>query len=248
MEPTARAITDALISTYTRVLPVGPGVCDVCHGAPGTGWERCYSCAQTIGQVSRPIELVVPVSLTELLGQLHHALRSYKREDYPASVRDRFRPQVGAVLARFLSRHRACITAAAGVAGWDCITIVPSTQGRAGPHPLEGAIALFPFLRSQYRSLLAPGAAPADHNHASDDAYAVTDEVSDLRVLLVDDTFTSGARAQSAASALQLAGARVVALVPIGRVIKPDFSPEAADLWARARSEPFDFAVCCLER
>lgn len=36
-------------------------------------------------------------------------------------------------------------------------------------------------------------------------------------------------------------------MVPIGRVIKPDFSAEAAALLTRAREEPFDFDSCCLE-
>ena len=245
--PTAIELTDLHLRTYTRVLPRGPGVCDVCHGAPNAGWPRCWSCAQTVRQVSHPIELVVPISLTELPGQLHHVLRSYKRDDYPASVRDGFRQQVSALLARFLWKHGHCVQTVAAE-DWDCLTIVPSSQGRAGDHPLEGAIRLFPSLRDQYRALLTPGTERADHNRASDFAYAVTEDVSGLRVLLVDDTFTSGARAQSAASALQLAGARVVAMVPIGRVIRPEFSTESATLLARARGEPFDFEVCCVER
>jgi hypothetical protein len=36
-------------------------------------------------------------------------------------------------------------------------------------------------------------------------------------------------------------------MVPIGRVIKPGFNAQSAALWDRARSEPFDFEVCCLE-
>jgi adenine/guanine phosphoribosyltransferase-like PRPP-binding protein len=66
-------------------------------------------------------------------------------------------------------------------------------------------------------------------------------------VLIVDDTFTSGARAQSAASALTLAGAEVVAVVPIGRYLRPAFSQEAADLWERARAIPFSFDSCSAE-
>ncbi|HEY8200014.1 MAG TPA: hypothetical protein VII47_01535 [Actinomycetota bacterium] len=74
----------------------------------------------------------------------------------------------------------------------------------------------------------------------------MVDSVSGTRVLL-DDTFTSGARAQSAASSLHLAGAHVIAMVPIGRVINPGFSDEAATLLRRAREAPFDFNACCLE-
>jgi len=243
---TTADITDPQLRTYTRVLPVGPGVCDVCHGAPGTGWTRCWSCTDSIGQVSRPVELVVPISLTELLGQLHHVLRSYKLEGYPSSVRDGFRLQVSALTARFLEAHRGCIRTAAG-ADWDYLTIVPSSAGRLGVHPLDEAMRTFRFLRSQYQPLLAVGPDKAGHNRASDSAYVVTQAVEGMKVLLVDDTFTSGARIQSAASTLQLAGAIVIAAVPVGRVIKPDFSPESAALLAKAREKPFDFASCCLD-
>ncbi len=180
------------------------------------------------------------------VGPSHHVLRSYKRDDYPARVREQFRLQVSALLARFLWQHGGCIRTTAGE-DWDVITIVPSSHGRTGPHPLEDAIRMFPFLRDQHQVLLAAGARAADHNQASDSAFTVVESVSDRRVLLVDDTFTSGARAQSAASALQLAGAQVVAMVPIGRVIKADFSEESAELLRRARELPFDFGVCCLE-
>jgi predicted amidophosphoribosyltransferase len=243
---TAADITDPLIRTYTRVLPVQPGICDICHGAPGAGWERCWSCAHAIGQVSRPVELVLPISLTELLGQLHHVLRSYKRDDYPSAVRDRFRVQISALLARFLATHGRCIRIAAGQE-WDCITIVPSSQGRVGTHPLESVMQVFGSLRDQYRPLLAAGSQPAGHNRASDEAYVLTSDVQGLRVLLVDDTFTSGARVQASASALNLGGARVVAAVPIGRVINPGFNAESAAVLAKAREKPFDFGVCGLE-
>ena len=67
------------------------------------------------------------------------------------------------------------------------------------------------------------------------------------QVLLVDDTFTSGARAQSAASALSLAGGDVVAILPVGRVISPDFNEANKEFWDRQRAIPFDFDVCCLD-
>lgn len=197
-------------------------------------------------QVSRPIELVVPISLTELLGQLHHVLRSYKRDGYPPSVRDDFRLQISAILTRFLGQHGRCIRAAAGME-WDCITIVPSTSGRPGAHPLELAIEMSEPLRSRYQRLLGPGPETAGHNSASDAAYAPLERVDGRRVLLLDDTFTSGARAQSAASALSLAGAEVAAIVAIGRVVNADYSAESSALLARARAHPFTFESCCLE-
>lgn len=55
-----------------------------------------------------------------------------------------------------------------------------------------------------------------------------------------------GSTFQSAASALALDGASVVAGIVIGRVIHPEFSDETGALWDQQRKVPFDFNVCCL--
>ena len=67
-------------------------------------------------------------------------------------------------------------------------------------------------------------------------------------MLLIDDTFTMGASVQSAASALQLSGANVVAIVAVGRYVNPDYSDESRGLWDRAKAIPFTFDSCCIER
>jgi hypothetical protein len=56
--------------------------------------------------------------------------------------------------------------------------------------------------------------------------------VSGARVLLLDDTYVSGSRAQSAAATLRRAGARSVLIVPLGRVIRP--ATFAAHAWFSA--------------
>jgi predicted amidophosphoribosyltransferase len=169
---------------------------------------------------------------------MHYLLRQYK--DGPLELRRRLMPRVAALLARFLQQHRQCI------GGWDLITVVPSSIGRSGPHPLAQAINMVPALAGTYRALLRAGLHPAGHLAASDDAFVVTTQVMGRRVLLVDDTFTSGAEVQSAASALQAAGATIPAAVVIGRYINPDFSQAAHDLWERAQSRPFSFERYCL--
>ncbi len=45
---------------------------------------------------------------------------------------------------------------------------------------------------------------------------------------LLDDTYVSGARAQSAAAALRRAGATSVVIVAVGRVLRPDRSASHA--------------------
>jgi predicted amidophosphoribosyltransferase len=244
-QPTVESLTDPYILTFTPPPRIGAGVCDVCHGSPNPGWDRCFSCAQTVRQVSRPVELIVPITLCEAMGQMHHVLRSYK--DSPdQGVRTTMRLRIAALLYRFLATHRNCIVNAAGY-DWDVITTVPSSTGRAGAHPLELVIQHITPVEREHATLLRRGSGQLGHNRASDDGYEVTQHVNGRSVLLVDDTFTSGARGQSAASALQVAGARVVAMVPIGRYIRPDYSPTTQELWDTARAARFDFARCCLD-
>jgi len=55
------------------------------------------------------------------------------------------------------------------------------------------------------------------------DLFAASRPLSRARVLLLDDTWTTGSRAQSAAAALKLAGAARVVVVVLGRHIgRPD--------------------------
>lgn len=240
-----RDYTDPYVWTLVPPPPAGERVCDVCHGAPNPGFTTCHSCSQTTGQVSSPIRLVVPISLYVTGQQLWYVLRSYK--DGPTEeLRAELRPRVAALLYRFLDGHRECIVNAAG-ADWNVITTVPSSQGRGGEHPLERVVGMARALAEEYEALLRPGPGETAHNLARDDGYTVTRDVGGEHVLLVDDTFTSGARLQSAASALQLAGASVVAAVPIGRVINPEWNEAAQSLWDAARARGFDFATCCLE-
>ena len=101
-------------------------------------------------------------------------------------------------------------------------------------------------LASHYEELLLPGSRPARHRSADDDAFKVKARIDGRRVLLVDDMFTSGAEVQSAASALQLAGAIVPAAVVIGRFIKPELNEAARVLWQQASDREFAFDRCCL--
>lgn len=243
---TVADLTDPYINELTPPPPVGDGVCDICHGAPNPGYTRCYSCAQTMQQVTHPVRLVVPISLYTIPGQLHHVLRNYK-DGYTEAIRTELRPRVAALLWRFLTAHESCIVDAAGDE-WTVITSVPSSGPREGDHPLERAITLARPLANQYRPLLERSDGPLGHNQASDTGFAVTDDVDGVRVLLVDDTFTTGARLQSAASALNIAGAQVIAAVPIGRVIHPTYSARSQEIWDAARTEGFSFDICCLEQ
>jgi adenine/guanine phosphoribosyltransferase-like PRPP-binding protein len=62
-------------------------------------------------------------------------------------------------------------------------------------------------------------------------------------VLLIDDTWTSGGHAQSAAMALHQAGAERVSLLVVARWIRPEFGNNAEFLRGIARKD-YDPQVC----
>lgn len=194
-------------------------------------------------QVRHPCPRVVPVSLYSIPGPLHNALAGYKRSPSP-DARLVHAAAVVCLLARFLFDHGQCL---AGRGGWDFLTVVPSSSSSGLPHPLVQALDLVPWLADQHRRVLERGPGPMGAAMASDDGFVVEGVRRGERVVVIDDTFTSGGRSQSAASALSLAGARVLAVVPVGRVVDPRHDQVAACFWARLASQPFDFDRCRVE-
>jgi hypothetical protein len=239
--------TDPYLDTYTTVPAAGPGVCQVCRSGPGPGYAVCRSCQEVIGQVSYPVMNVVPISLYTLNSQLWHVLRYYK--DGSGRSAELLATQVAAILARFTARHLRCVAAELG-GDPGVVTSVPSThpQSRPGRHPLQTAILRVSQLAPRYRSLLVRGPAYVDHNRADDQAFTVPRRLAGQRVLLLDDTLTTGARLHSAASALRRSGASAVAAVVIGRVIYPEWNENCRRIWDQARDAPFTFDRCCLCR
>jgi hypothetical protein len=156
-----------------------------------------------------------------------------------------FLVRTAALLGYFLQLHGDCVATAAG-GQWNIITSVPSSRDREGEHPLETAIKLVPELRDQYEPLLRLGPGEITHTVAGDDGYEPLRRLDGERILLVDDTFTSGARAQSAASAINNGGGVAAAILPVGRVINPNWSDQHHEYWRRQSRVVFDFDRCCV--
>jgi predicted amidophosphoribosyltransferase len=239
----ARALAqplDPVLGACTAVPPAGPGVCAGCHAACRPDRVRCPTCRRTAGQVTHPVAGVVPISLFRTGDDLWYLLRRYK-DGRDRLTRRRCRRGLARLLAGFLRGHLACVAPDAR-AGWE-LTVVPPTRRRAGRYPMERVIGCSPWLRRQYRRTLRTARAPG-HNRADDAAFVAVGPLAGRRLLLVDDTFTTGASLQSAASALRAAGATVLGAVVIGRVVNPAIPAEAA-LWAAARARRFRLDRCC---
>ena len=121
-----------------------------------------------------------------------------------------------------------------GLDAVDVVAVVPSTHYRHGEHPLAATLRSVSSLGDRVVDALAVGAAAVTRNGPSPDAYmARKDLVGSRRVLLVDDTYTTGAHLHSAAGALLSAGASTVLPLVVGRRQNEQWPPSRRLLeWA----------------
>jgi len=126
-------------------------------------------------------------------------------------------------LAEWMTVHSCLLVDRFGP--WSVVTTVPSTR-RIGPAPAEALVDGVPSLADRHLRLLGRGRGRLDHLEAARDGFAPLAGVDRsgldrLPVLVFDDSVTTGSRAQSAAAALRLVGARVVGIVVVGRALAP---------------------------
>jgi hypothetical protein len=222
--------------------PPLPPTCAVCRGPVRAGYARCYQCERhaLLGH-GLLADAVVPVSYTIRGTALADDLWRYKSRPSPAAPA---RARVLALLLAFLHDHAACVWRHAVMPPPGRLAVVPAGSGRPGPHPLSGLVSPYlPGLRGPSCGLaIRPGHQGRDLDL---DRFRAARVPAGASVLLLDDTWVTGASAQSAAAALKLAGARHVAIVVLGRHVNPA-DPAAAPLLgalAPARYDPFACAV-----
>jgi len=217
----------------------GPDVCSTCFNFTA-GYSRCWACAH--GQPA--LDAVAPISYSVAREQLHHALASYKRLD--GEVARRLQAILAAILWRYLGCHEACVAKAADANHFDLVTTVPSGDpARDEHHPLRAIVGeLVGPTRERHRRLLRRTGAQTAPREFSAAKFEPTGELDHRSVLLIDDTWTTGASAQSAAAALKAAGADRVAAVTIGRHLNREWHEN--DRRIRGIARPFDWQVCAL--
>jgi predicted amidophosphoribosyltransferase len=217
----------------------GPEVCRRCFNLT-RGYERCYACAHGLPW----LDVLAPISYSVAREQLHHALASYKRLD--GEIARRFTVELAAVLWRFLARHEACVAAAVGAARFELVATVPSSDViRDEHHPLRAIVGeLVGPTRERHQRLLRRTEAIVPAREFHRDKFESRRALSGEPVLLIDDTWTTGANAQSAAAALKQAGSGPVAAVVLGRHLNRDWHHN--DHRLRNIARPFDWGTCAL--
>lgn len=201
-------------SSVERLLSprCGPGVCPRCLNlAAAEG--LCRAC----GANEHRLAAVVPISYSVGGEWLHHVIASYKRDADP-SVPDAL-ATLAELCQEFISSHEHCVALASGVAEFGLVTTVPSAAPlRDLHHPLRRVVGeLVASTRDRYERLLLRSVTPVIPRVFDPARYRVTRDLGGEAVLLIDDMWTSGASAESAAAALQAAGAGTVSAVVIAR-------------------------------
>jgi hypothetical protein len=236
--PSVRELT-ALYENVMLAPRPGTGVCDTCFNFTD-GYSRCYACDH--GQLV--LDAVVPISYSVAREQLHHALASYKRLD--GDVARRLGASLAAILWRFLAEHERCLARAAGTDRFELVTTVPSGERlRDERHPLRWiAGELVGPTRDRHERLLRRSDVDVPQRSFRLEKFVATRPIEGRSVLLIDDTWTTGASAQSAAAALKAAGAERTAAVVIGRHLNREWHEN--DRRIRGIARPFDWSMCAL--
>ena len=181
-------------------------VCSTCRSGANPGFERCYQC-QNEGIVK-----VLPISMSIHGRALHHRLYNYKNGDTQQKMD--YTLQLAALLHLFLHNHSECIGGQ-----YDRVVTVPSSKRDA----VVGIVNRLSDLRDLHVALKYTGTDGSP-------TYEAPANLQAKRVLLLDDTFTTGTSITAAHAALTKVEADVLVPVVIGRHFRPEFptSPQLA--------------------
>ncbi|MGH3275607.1 MAG: hypothetical protein ACRDNZ_14950 [Streptosporangiaceae bacterium] len=231
------ALADQQAAGLTAPAPAR-GRCVTCFGPAAPGRIRCFQCDLHVQCAPGSLaSVVLPVAYAAKGGSHACHLWTYKSGQPGAQAARRV---LAVLLLVFLREHGPCLWDRAGWAasqggngqeairaGPTHLAVVPSCRGREGPHPLR-ALAQ-PCLRLPWAELATRPGADGRVRDLDPKRFTVVgppgagnggSALEGARVLLLDDTWTTGASVQSAAMALRRAGASDVAAVILGRHLR----------------------------
>jgi hypothetical protein len=242
--PTTTQVRDALVRAaggcLRNVIRQPQITCRVC-AAPVGGFDRCWRCEQARSIVG-VAEVVAPLTYA-IAGTPSAALvRDYK--NHPAhSVRERRGAVINWLVRLGITRHERCIGCAAGLAV-SCRLVVPSLTSRPGRHPF--AELAHPMNAASDTVALMP-APDARCDRAINDKFVLQPaaRLEGRHVLILDDVWTTGSNARSAALAVRRAGAAAVSVMVVGRWLSPDRRGTADFIATRLRRDD-DPNICPL--
>lgn len=223
----AREVMETIQSGLVPV-PATPqeGVCASCHSSCGVTYSVCNQCRT--GQHRAGAIDLLPISMSVHAGLLHRQLWIYKNGD-GEELRAQAAYRLAALVSVFVEEHQACL-------GEFDVAAALGSQHRTAPLAIANRLRA---MNGRVEPTLEAGETDAEGFRE----YRLLRSVEGERVLLFDDTFTSGRTMFSAVAALRSGGATVVGPLVIGRHFQPDF-PLSKPMWSWLRSRRWDAQRC----
>jgi hypothetical protein len=197
-----------------------PCVCRLCLGPVNEGYTSCLGCHRLFHSGDAPRWLganVVPMTTALNPSPWYSRLITYKQGN-PEHLR-----LLGALASTYLHQHWRSVEALLGGSP-TLLTIVPSKRGIAYAHqPLQRALSLsgpFPVPLHPTLRYLEGG---ERHSYTPGIFTPVTESLFEQRIVLIEDTWVTGATALSAAGALMDQGATSACILSIARCIDANF-------------------------
>lgn len=234
------------------LVPPPSAASDVCPGC--SSWRQpehplCHNCYAARNELKSVCQAVIPISLYARPSAFRDIISQYKDRQsgvdekldiLPSDTsREHCARQIQLILGRFLLEIIPLLEAQEQ--RWDYITVVPSGW-RTGDHPLVAILRAID-VGVIWQPLIRVPDEPLSHNHPNERGFKVVEPVEGRSILLIDDVFTTGASIHSAASALNTAGANVVAGIVIARRIQPKFNEHSSAVWARQSAQEFRWNI-----
>ncbi|MEU8894384.1 hypothetical protein [Nocardia sp. NPDC048505] len=215
-------------------VPGMSGICTVCRGPAEK--EMCGRCAVASSNYPGLLAdrtILLTYAIGNRAGERHqsaHHMVAYK--GYRGTPQaEECAEDLQLLISSVAELHRPCFEAWLG-APWDSLTFVPSKERPDRRHPLVAlANSVIPPLSaapSLQKFMLTPGPGSETKHEMTDDRYLIEERwlpvVEHKNVLIVDDTWTTGASAQGAAMAAKLAGAESVSILCVARWLRWDWA------------------------
>lgn len=199
-------------------------VCGLCLGAVGGTYAQCFNCNELLRRSTAPASLqgrVVPMSIARNPGPWYTMLQSYKKGAW-----QEYAPVVASLAYEWLTAHDGRLQELLG-GTIDLLTIVPSKKPAVtfATQHLRLALRLVKPIEERLVSTLecVDPAAYGRTKYAPEMFCVQGDAVTAKRIVLIEDTWITGATALSAAGALLEGGAESVVVTPIARDFRVQF-------------------------
>lgn len=198
--------------------------CRYCLGPVGGPFPQCFDCYEIFIQDDAPdilSDAVVPMTIAVSPSPWYYRLYTYKRG------RGEYASTLAALAWTYMEGNMGSVRQFLGGEP-DIITVVPSKRGPTfDDQPFVRTLRMVPPLRDQLVHVL-------DHRPEIEyrrrtynpDLFNVVGDVRDRRIVLLEDTWITGATPLSAGGALVRAGAAAVIILPLARAVHNDFLAE----------------------